>query len=200
MPLSVYQCVATETYCWWNSRQNPFTALAVNLGSSQASLDIRDRLHAIQWFSRNRKSYNSKKYFHPGGMARSDWTRSVRAVRDTPVADYSTPSLNTTRHVAFPPPRAVSPFLFALSVSYCKWTLCRWTPIVTICRYGFIGHTLASGLRCNEWRCENHSTCSFYPRAKYNSLFTNYTHHSKLPDICGYWQSIACFVHLLSYY
>jgi hypothetical protein len=31
----------------------------------------------------------SKKYFRPGGMALSEWTRSVRAVRDTPVADYS---------------------------------------------------------------------------------------------------------------
>jgi len=36
-------------------------------------------------------------------MAPSEWTRSVRAVRDTPVADYSTPGVNATRvalHIA----------------------------------------------------------------------------------------------------
>jgi hypothetical protein len=49
----------------------------------------------------------SKKYFRLGGMAPSQWTRSVRAVRDTPVADYSMPGLNTTRRVAYPPPIAV---------------------------------------------------------------------------------------------
>jgi hypothetical protein len=38
----------------------------------------------------------SKKYFRPGGMAPSEWMRSVRAVRDTPMADYSAPGLNTT--------------------------------------------------------------------------------------------------------
>jgi len=49
-------------------------------------------------------------------MVPSEWTRSVRAVRDTPVADYSTPGINTTRLVAYRPPIAVSPFLLALSV------------------------------------------------------------------------------------
>ena len=53
----------------------------------------------------------SKKHFCPGGMAPSEWTRSVRAVRDTPVADYSAPGVNTTRRVAHRPPIAVSPFL-----------------------------------------------------------------------------------------
>jgi hypothetical protein len=60
----------------------------------------------------------SKKYFHPSGMAPSEWTRSVRAVRDSPVADYSAPGLNTTRRIAYRPPIAVSPFLVALSGSY----------------------------------------------------------------------------------
>jgi len=64
----------------------------------------------------------SKKHFRPGGMAPSEWTRSVRAVRDTPVADYSAPGINTTRCVAYCPPIAVSPFLLALSV-YMKYTL-----------------------------------------------------------------------------
>jgi hypothetical protein len=59
----------------------------------------------------------SKKHFRPGGMAPSEWTRSIRAVRDTPVADYSTPGVNATRRVAYCPTIAVSPFLLALSVS-----------------------------------------------------------------------------------
>jgi len=53
----------------------------------------------------------SKKHFHPGGMAPSEWMRSVRAVRDTPVADYSAPGVNTTCRVAYRPPIAVSLFL-----------------------------------------------------------------------------------------
>jgi len=64
----------------------------------------------------------SNKHFRPGGMALSEWRRSVRAVRDTPVADYSAPGANTTRHVAYRPPIVLPPFLLALSVSYCKWT------------------------------------------------------------------------------
>jgi len=67
----------------------------------------------------------SKKHFRPGGMAPSEWTRSVRAVRDTPVTDYSTPGVNTTRRVAYRPLIAVSPFLLALSVFYFKQTLWR---------------------------------------------------------------------------
>jgi hypothetical protein len=49
----------------------------------------------------------SKKHFGPGGLAASKWTRSVRAVRDTPVAVYSAPSVNPTRRVAYRPPIAV---------------------------------------------------------------------------------------------
>jgi len=67
----------------------------------------------------------SKKYFGPGGMAPSEWMRAVRAIRDTPVADYSTRGLNTTRRVAYRPPIAVSPFLLALSVSNFIRTLWR---------------------------------------------------------------------------
>jgi len=52
-----------------------------------------------------------------GGLAASEWTCSVRAVRDTPVADYSMPGVNTTHRVAYRPPIAISPFLLALSVS-----------------------------------------------------------------------------------
>jgi hypothetical protein len=49
----------------------------------------------------------SKKYFRPGEMAPSEWTRSVRAVRDTPVADYSAPGVNSTRRVPYRPLIAV---------------------------------------------------------------------------------------------
>jgi len=55
--------------------------------------------------------YISKKHFRPGGMAPSEWTRSVRAVRDTLVADYSEPGVNTMRRVAHRRPIAVPPFL-----------------------------------------------------------------------------------------
>jgi hypothetical protein len=67
----------------------------------------------------------SKKHFRPGGMAASEWTRSVRAVRDTPVAEYSAPGVNTTGRVAYRPPMAISPFLLALLVCYNKQTLWR---------------------------------------------------------------------------
>jgi len=58
-------------------------------------------------------------------MAPSEWTRSVRAVRGTPVADFSAPGVNTIRRVANRPPIAVSPCLLTLSVSYFKQTLWR---------------------------------------------------------------------------
>ena len=55
-------------------------------------------------------------------MAPSEWTDSVRASRETPVADNSVPSVNTTRRVACPAPIAVSPFLLTLTV-YTNYTL-----------------------------------------------------------------------------
>jgi hypothetical protein len=67
----------------------------------------------------------SKEHFRLGGLAVSDWTRSVRAVRETPVANYSAPGVNTTGCVAYRPAIAVSQFLLALSVSYFKHTLWR---------------------------------------------------------------------------
>ena len=59
----------------------------------------------------------------PGGMTPSEWTHSVRAVRDTPVSDYSAPGVNWTRCVPYRPLIAVSPFLLVLLVSYSKWSL-----------------------------------------------------------------------------
>jgi len=66
----------------------------------------------------------SKKYFSPGGIASSESTRSIGGIRYTSVADYSAPGLNTTCHVAYHAPIAVSPYLLALSVAYCKHTFC----------------------------------------------------------------------------
>jgi len=71
------------------------------------------------------KQIISKKHFRLGGLGESEWTRSVRAVRDTPVSDYSAHGVNTTHQVAYRPPIAVLPFLLALSVSYFKQTLWR---------------------------------------------------------------------------
>jgi hypothetical protein len=65
----------------------------------------------------------SKRKFCPVGMAPSERTRSIRAGRDTLVADYSMPGLNTTHRVAYRPQIAVSPFLHALSVSDFERTL-----------------------------------------------------------------------------
>ena len=65
----------------------------------------------------------SKKIFRSGGMAPSEWKRSVRAVRVTPVADYSAPSINTMLRIVYHHPIAVSPFLPVLSVSHFKRSL-----------------------------------------------------------------------------
>jgi hypothetical protein len=68
----------------------------------------------------------SNKFLRPGGMAASEWTRSVRAVRDTPVAEYSAPGVNSTRRIPYRPLIAVSTFLHVLSVSYFKQSLWRF--------------------------------------------------------------------------
>jgi len=67
----------------------------------------------------------SRKIFSSGKMALSEWMRSVRAIRDTLVADYSTPGINAMRRVVSRPPIAVSAFIRVLSVSYFKLSLWR---------------------------------------------------------------------------
>ena len=67
----------------------------------------------------------SKEIFHLGGMTPAEWTRSVRAVRATPVADHSAPGVNTTRRGVCRSPIAVSPFLRILSHSHFKRSLWR---------------------------------------------------------------------------
>ena len=93
-------------------------------------------------------------------MAVSEWTRSVTAVRDTPVVGYTAPGVNTTRRVAYRPPIALSPFLLALSVSYCKQTIWLWGQLWPYVGMGSLGTQLHWD--CNGWRCKNLSTCSFY--------------------------------------
>ena len=119
-----------DNKCWWSG------------GGGRMVVQTREHLfrHCSRWKDQQRTLWNkvgkatgwracrcqhmqvselliSKKHFRPGGMALSEWTRSVRAVRDTPVADYSTPGVNATRRVAYCSPNAVWPFLLAQSVS-----------------------------------------------------------------------------------
>jgi len=89
------------------------------------SRNIRDDYFSGGCFITQYARFISKKHLRPGGMAPSEWMRSVRAVRDTALAEYSAPGVNTTRRVAYRPPIAVSPFLLALSVSYFKQTVWR---------------------------------------------------------------------------
>jgi hypothetical protein len=64
-----------------------------------------------------------RKIFHSSGMAPSEWTGSVRDARDTPVADFSGPSVNTIHRVVYRPTIAVSLSLRVLLVSYFKQSL-----------------------------------------------------------------------------
>ena len=89
----------------------------------------------------------SKEYFRPRGMARSEWMRSVRAVRDTPVADHSMPSVYSMRPVTYRPLIAVSPFLLVLSVSYFKWSLWSWGQLWPNVAMGSLGRRMH--LDCN---------------------------------------------------
>ena len=84
-----------------------------------------NHLTKLDWKSKESKWHISKNHLRLGGMALSEWMRSVRAVRETPVADYSAPGIITTRCVACRPLIAVSPFLLALSVSYFKQIVWR---------------------------------------------------------------------------
>jgi len=93
-------------------------------------------------------------------MVASEWMRSVRVLRYIPVADYSVPSVNTTRRAAYRPPIAVLPVLLALSVSYFKRTLLHCGPLWPYVRMGSLGTRLHRD--CNGWRCENLSSRFFY--------------------------------------
>jgi len=124
--------------------------------------------------------YISKIDFNPGGMAASEWTCSVRDVRDTPVAIYSTPGVNTTRCVVYCPPIAISPFLLALSVCYIKQTFWRCGQLWPYVRMGSLGIRMHRD--CNGWRCENLSSHSFYIKLKERRKMRRY-------DTTGPWGS-----------
>jgi len=102
----------------------------------------------------------SKKHFRPHGIAGSEWTRSVRAIRNTPVADYSAPGVNITCRAAYRPPIAVLPLLLALSVPYFKQTLWRCGQLWPYVGMGSLGTRLHRD--CNGWCCENLSSRLFY--------------------------------------
>jgi len=123
----------------------------------------------------------------------------VRAVRNTPVADYSAPGVNTTRRVVYRPPITVSLSLRILSVSCFKQSLWHCGQLWQYVGMGSLGMRLHqdSNAMCDAANISPRvpSTC-----AQNAILFTNYTHHSKSPDLCGYWQSIARSVRLMSYY
>jgi hypothetical protein len=85
----------------------------------------------------------SKKYFCPGGLARLEWTRSVRAVRDSLMVQYTASGLNTTRQAAYRPPIAVALSPLALSVTYVKRKLWHWGrlwPYIGMCSFGTRRH------------------------------------------------------------
>jgi len=66
----------------------------------------------------------------------------VRAVRDTPVADYSARRVNTTRCVVYRPPITVSLYLCVLSVSYVKRSLSRCGQLWQYVGMGSLGRRL----------------------------------------------------------
>ena len=93
-------------------------------------------------------------------MGASEWMRSVRAVRNTLVADYFAPGVNATHCVAYCPPIAVLLFLLALSVCYFKQTLWLWGQLWPCVGMGSLGTRLHR--YCNGWHSTNYSSRSFY--------------------------------------
>ena len=76
-------------------------------------------------------------------MAGSERTRSVKAIRDTMVAEYSMPAVNPTPLCLYRPPMSVSLFPLALSVSDLKqalWHCCQLWPYVGM---GWLGTLLS---------------------------------------------------------
>jgi len=78
MLLSHCQDVAVLKYQWWNCRQNPFAELTQIYGSHDASLDIRNGLHAVGWFSgaAERRLLATMVQTQPSGWRIPSWTAS----------------------------------------------------------------------------------------------------------------------------
>jgi hypothetical protein len=81
---------------------NPFHRLIANSTTCPVTLSW---CHIIQlvittycvnfpWLLQMWNIYISKMYFRPGRMAVSDWMRSIRAIRGTPLAECSAPAVN----------------------------------------------------------------------------------------------------------
>jgi hypothetical protein len=95
--------------------------------------DAPDALNAHRRNGRSPADFNqelqqsiSKKYLRLGRMALSEGITSIRAIRDTSVADYSAPGINSTSYNPYHPLIAVAPFLLVLGVSYWKPSLLHY--------------------------------------------------------------------------
>jgi len=89
----------------------------------------------------------SNRTFSLGGLAPSELTHSVRAVRVTTVANCSAPGINTRYRVPYHPPIKVSLVRPAWPVSYFKWILWRCGVRWTYLGMGSLGRHLHSD--CN---------------------------------------------------
>ena len=119
---SQYFCTSFTSYNPWLVPKRPTPHIVMPIHHDGSS---RESTHKQSHGTTQLKSNISKKLFRPGGMARSEWTQSIKAVRDIPVAAYSAAGANTTRRITYCPPIAVSAFLLAQSVSYFKPTVWR---------------------------------------------------------------------------
>jgi len=92
--------------------------------------------------------YIGKKYFRTGRLALPEWNHSIRAVRDTPGADYSALGIKSPHRVAYGPLITVPLFLLTLSVSYFKRTVRRCGQLWLYIGMGSLGTDLHQD--CNE--------------------------------------------------
>jgi len=133
-----------------------------------------DTLEAHCNHSTSTSTASAKKDFCPGGMAPSEWTHSVRAVRDTLVVYYSAPDVNTTHQVAYCPPIAASLFVLAVSVSYFKPSLWCCGQLWPYLRMGTLGMRL-------------HQDC--------NAMGDAAKHSPRVPSICA--QNAILCLHII---
>jgi len=75
-------------------------------------------------------------------MTLSEWMRSVRAIKDTPVAEYSVPGIDSIRRVPYRRQIAVLPFHLILSDSNFERSLWRCGQLCPWIRMGSLGMCL----------------------------------------------------------
>jgi len=68
--------------------------------------------------------------------------KGIRTVRDTPVAGYSKPGINTTHRAAYCPPIAISQFLLVPSVTRFEWSCWRCGQLWAFLGMGLLGARL----------------------------------------------------------